>query len=161
MALKDEWIDKVNGVDDVNAEDINLIAQAVIAIENKPQNKPAIEIWTFTLEDGSTVKKAVYAENAQKTITMSVPTGSPSADVTCNGQTYYGSTSFNANIGDTITLDIFGYTGITLTVNGVVIRDTSITNDTYTYEHIVTSNTLIEHCISDTDNRAYVTITDE
>jgi tetrahydromethanopterin S-methyltransferase subunit A len=33
MALKDIWKNKVNGVDDVDAEDINEIAQAVIKIE--------------------------------------------------------------------------------------------------------------------------------
>lgn len=33
MALKDIWKNKVNGVDDVDAEDINEIAQAVIEIE--------------------------------------------------------------------------------------------------------------------------------
>ena len=35
MALKDIWKNKVNGVDDVDAEDINEIAQAVIEIEKK------------------------------------------------------------------------------------------------------------------------------
>jgi hypothetical protein len=34
MALKDIWTDRKNGVDDVNAEDINIVAQAVIALEN-------------------------------------------------------------------------------------------------------------------------------
>ena len=34
MALKDTWKYKVNGVDYVDATDINSIAQAVIAIEN-------------------------------------------------------------------------------------------------------------------------------
>lgn len=34
MALKDTWKNKVNGVDYVDATDINSIAQAVIAIEN-------------------------------------------------------------------------------------------------------------------------------
>ena len=33
MALKDIWKDKVNGVDDVVAEDINAIAQSVIECE--------------------------------------------------------------------------------------------------------------------------------
>ena len=34
MALKDTWKNKVNGVDYVDAADINGIAQAVIDIEN-------------------------------------------------------------------------------------------------------------------------------
>lgn len=33
MSLKDIWIDKVNGVDDIDASDINNIAQAVIDLE--------------------------------------------------------------------------------------------------------------------------------
>lgn len=33
MALKNKWIDKIDGVDDVVAEDINSIAQAVIDLE--------------------------------------------------------------------------------------------------------------------------------
>ena len=33
MALKDNWINKINGVDDINAEDINNIARAVIDLE--------------------------------------------------------------------------------------------------------------------------------
>ena len=35
MALKDTWIDKVNGVDDILAEHINDIAQNVIEIQNE------------------------------------------------------------------------------------------------------------------------------
>ena len=33
MALKDTWVDKVDGVDDANAEDVNNIAHAVIDLE--------------------------------------------------------------------------------------------------------------------------------
>lgn len=35
MALKDIWVNKVNGVDDVDANDINTVAQATIALENQ------------------------------------------------------------------------------------------------------------------------------
>ncbi len=38
MALKDTWVDRENGVDDVDADDINDIARAVIELE---KNKPA------------------------------------------------------------------------------------------------------------------------
>ena len=34
MALKDTWVDRVNGVDEVSAEDPNEIAHAVIELEN-------------------------------------------------------------------------------------------------------------------------------
>ena len=34
MALKDTWVDKVDGVDTVSAEDPNKIAHAVIDLEN-------------------------------------------------------------------------------------------------------------------------------
>lgn len=127
---------------------------------NKLSNKPKREIWNFTLEDGTVVPKAVYAENAQRTITMVVGIGSPAASVTHNGQTYNGSTSFNANIGDTLTIAIESYTGITLTVNGVVIRKTFIANDRYVYEYIVTGDTRIDH-YQPNDGRGYVTITEE
>ena len=33
MELKDTWVDKINDVDDVNADDINKIAHAVIDLE--------------------------------------------------------------------------------------------------------------------------------
>lgn len=39
MALKDTWTDKTNGVDDVVAEDINAIANAVISLENSSGGK--------------------------------------------------------------------------------------------------------------------------
>ena len=35
MALKDKWVDKQDGIDDVLAEDINSIANAVIELEEK------------------------------------------------------------------------------------------------------------------------------
>lgn len=38
MALKDKWIDKIDGVDDNSAEDINQVAHAVIELENKYDN---------------------------------------------------------------------------------------------------------------------------
>ena len=35
MPLKNNWIDRQNGVDDVNAEDINKVAHAVIEAEER------------------------------------------------------------------------------------------------------------------------------
>lgn len=35
MALKDIWIDKINDVDDADAEDINMVAGAVIELEEQ------------------------------------------------------------------------------------------------------------------------------
>lgn len=35
MALKDNWIDRQNGVDDVDSEDINKVARAVIEVEKQ------------------------------------------------------------------------------------------------------------------------------
>ena len=48
MALKDTWVNKTNEVDDVNAEDINEIAKAVIDIEKNGAGKPAENGATFT-----------------------------------------------------------------------------------------------------------------
>jgi hypothetical protein len=33
MGLKETWVDRIDGVDDADAEDINMVARAVIAIE--------------------------------------------------------------------------------------------------------------------------------
>lgn len=38
MALKDKWVNKVDGVDDVLAKDINDIAQSVISLEGDLEN---------------------------------------------------------------------------------------------------------------------------
>ena len=35
MSLKDNWIDRQNGVDNVDAEDINKVARAVIEAEER------------------------------------------------------------------------------------------------------------------------------
>lgn len=35
MAFKEQWVNKVDDVDDLVAEDINMVAQAVIALEQK------------------------------------------------------------------------------------------------------------------------------
>ena len=48
MALKDTWVDKVNEVDDVDADDINEIADAVIEIEEQ------LESGGGSGEDGAT-----------------------------------------------------------------------------------------------------------
>lgn len=34
MALRDTWVDKVNNVDTVDANDINMLASAIINVEN-------------------------------------------------------------------------------------------------------------------------------
>jgi hypothetical protein len=33
MGLKETWVDRIDGVDDADAEDINMVARAVIALE--------------------------------------------------------------------------------------------------------------------------------
>ncbi len=43
MALKDKWVDKVNNVDDVDADDINEIAGAVIRLEEQAADAPQTE----------------------------------------------------------------------------------------------------------------------
>jgi hypothetical protein len=44
MALKNIWKNKIDGVDDVLAEDINNIAESVIELERKAEEKPKIEV---------------------------------------------------------------------------------------------------------------------
>lgn len=48
MALKNKWTNKVDGVDDVLAQDINDIAQSVIEIEDKMSN----DTWRQDVEEG-------------------------------------------------------------------------------------------------------------
>lgn len=45
MGLKETWVDKVDGVDDVMAEDINAIAQAVIDLEEN------VEVFDSALDE--------------------------------------------------------------------------------------------------------------
>lgn len=44
MALKDTWVDKIDGVDINSADDINKVARAVIDLENKPAASSAKDI---------------------------------------------------------------------------------------------------------------------
>ena len=39
MALKDTWVNRQNEIDDVDAEDINSVAQAVIQLEENKQSQ--------------------------------------------------------------------------------------------------------------------------
>lgn len=50
MALKDTWVDKVNEVDDVDADDINNVAKAVIELEKKSDK---LEIPTVVQNTGN------------------------------------------------------------------------------------------------------------
>lgn len=54
MALKDTWVDKINGVDINSAEDINQVAQAVIDLEDNQQE-------VVKGEDGATFIPSVSA----------------------------------------------------------------------------------------------------
>ena len=51
MALKDTWVDRVDGVDDASAEDINEVAHAVIDLE---ENQPGEIIVDSEMSDTST-----------------------------------------------------------------------------------------------------------
>lgn len=52
MALKDIWTDKRNNVDDINAEDINNVARAVIDLEDDSEAKAeTIESLSADLDD--------------------------------------------------------------------------------------------------------------
>lgn len=61
MALKDTWVDKVDGVDMNSAEDINMVAQAVIEIEkNGTETAPSVEI----VQETGDSKTAVMSQKA-------------------------------------------------------------------------------------------------
>ena len=52
MSLKDNWTNKTDNVDDVVAEDINIIAQAVISDEEQIENN-SIRITTLETNMGN------------------------------------------------------------------------------------------------------------
>lgn len=58
MALKGNWIDKINGVDVNSAEDINQVAHAVIEVENSVNKIPAVDD-TLRLAGAAADAKAV------------------------------------------------------------------------------------------------------
>ena len=58
MALKEKWIDKINGVDENSAEDINQVAHAVIDLENSVSKVTAVDD-TLTVAGAAADAKAV------------------------------------------------------------------------------------------------------
>lgn len=53
MAFKDEWIDRVDDVDDASAEDINMIAHAIIETNDNVEKKSGCFVWhTLEVSDG-------------------------------------------------------------------------------------------------------------
>ena len=65
MALKDTWKDKVDGVDDVLAEDINSIAHSVIELEEGVNEKEKVLFVTVTdgVASHNAIQIAEYADN--------------------------------------------------------------------------------------------------
>lgn len=53
MALKGNWIDKINGVDENSADDINQVAHAVIEVENSLSQKIISVNGIFPDENGN------------------------------------------------------------------------------------------------------------
>lgn len=64
---------------------------------------PTVEVWTFTLEDGSTVTKAVYVGEVPKVTVTITGSGSTSrAQVTIDGTTYISAATLSVPIGTAI-----------------------------------------------------------
>lgn len=61
MALKDNWIDRQNGIDDVDSEDINEVAHAVIDLEKTvfEEIKAALEEIKAALEESAVLDEAI------------------------------------------------------------------------------------------------------
>lgn len=73
MSLKDTWINKVDNVDDVVAEDINNIAQQVIQNEEEiSQNNNEIANLQKQIEDGKKYINNNFANALKKTVTGEV-----------------------------------------------------------------------------------------
>ena len=69
MALKDNWIDRQNGIDDVDSEDINKVARAVIELEENANKNVVDQTYSPTsknAQSGKAVAEAV-ATKADKT----------------------------------------------------------------------------------------------
>ena len=93
MALKNNWTDKVNGIDDVLAEDINNIASSVIELEDGATGKEDKTNKVTSITSASTdtqypTAKAVYTSvsgkedklNKMSDILMSMNYGTPQED---------------------------------------------------------------------------------
>lgn len=75
MALKDNWIDRQNGIDDVDSEDINKVAHAVIELEENANKNVVDQTYSPTSENaqsGKAVAEALYkATNSLQAINIS------------------------------------------------------------------------------------------
>lgn len=93
------------------------------------------EIWTFTLEDGSTVTKAVYVgELPMVTITIAGKGDASKCYVEYNGTKYYTSgTTITAKVGDKIRCHVGSATNKDITLNGSSVASSD-------YEYTVMGN---------------------
>lgn len=109
------------------------------------------ELWTFTLADGSTVEKAVYARRASSNITVEfvnlTTSGDPSWSLYHNEQfvSGAGNETFTANFGDKFKFSVGSEMGHTVTINGVVVEETSDYTIGTMYEYTVVNSVLIEY----------------
>ena len=127
-------------------------------------NKPVAETWTFAVkkEDGSieTVTKEIYMENPIKNVRMFRGGGDSHyaggcATISYNNKTYSQNDSFYVNKGDQIKIIMSAITGHTITVNGVVVQESSAYG-TQLYTYTVTDDVIFEHAYI--DDHAYITI---
>ena len=58
MALKDTWQNRQNDVDDIDAEDINSVAQAVMELEDDSQSKT--EEIEALMEDLNSIRNEIW-----------------------------------------------------------------------------------------------------
>lgn len=132
------------------------------------QSMPAVpEAWTFTLKDSSTVKKFIYVKNVPivpvtiEIVNHTISGLDPTFSFSHNGQymSVGGDKTFDARTGDTLGFYINSGNGYTVTINGVVVKETwTMEPSTISYEYPIASDVLIE--FRHDNYHRYITITE-
>ena len=71
MALKDNWIDRQNGIDDIDSEDINKVARAVIELEENANKNVVDQTYSSTSENAQSGKAVAEAVSGKQNTLVS------------------------------------------------------------------------------------------
>lgn len=131
MALKDIWKDLVDGVSEIDADDINNIAHAVMGLEENANKNVVDQTYTPDSENaqsGKAVAEAVESKIAAKMDSYTIKTVMDSV-ATPHTQYYLGNQTAvdivlpdTANVGQIITVCWYnGETAATLSITGTML----------------------------------------
>lgn len=158
---KDNIVNAINevdaSIDSLTGEMVNKAPLGHTHTKSQITDFPSTETWTFTLEDGSTVTKAVYVGEVPMATVTFASTGSSAgngnATATINGVTY-GPYSRGQTIEVPIgtNVDCYAsvgnysgsYNGGKIYVNGTVVADGQSAQASQSYTYAITGDTTIE-----------------